>query len=135
MAQPVELIEQALADLQRRVGIEPKIAETAGDAQAFEFPEFAVAEAVPASAPRSARRHVRIELGKTRLAPASVAGLSAGSLVPLDRAAGDPVDLVVDGRLYARGELLNLNGTLCVRICELAASRGAPDPERSCIPG
>ena len=45
--------------------------------------------------------------------------LRRGSVVPLDKLAGDPVDVFVNGRLVARGEVLVLNDNFCVRIAEL----------------
>ena len=45
--------------------------------------------------------------------------LRKGSVVPLDKLAGDPVDIYVNGRLIARGEVLVLNDNFCVRVAEL----------------
>ena len=42
-------------------------------------------------------------------------------MVPLDKLAGDPVDVYVNGRLIARGEVLVLNDNFCVRVAELIA--------------
>jgi flagellar motor switch protein FliN/FliY len=42
-------------------------------------------------------------------------------VVPLDKLAGDPVDIYVNGRLIARGEVLILNDNFCVRVAELVA--------------
>ena len=39
----------------------------------------------------------------------------------LDKLAGDPVDIFVNGRLIARGEVLILNENFCVRVAELMA--------------
>ena len=40
-------------------------------------------------------------------------------MVALDKLAGDPVDIYVNGRLIARGEVLVLNDNFCVRVAEL----------------
>jgi flagellar motor switch protein FliN/FliY len=40
----------------------------------------------------------------------------------LDKLAGDPVDVYVNGRLVARGEVLVLNDNFCVRVSELVGS-------------
>jgi flagellar motor switch protein FliN/FliY len=45
--------------------------------------------------------------------------LKRGSVVTLDKLAGDPVDVFVNGRLVARGEVLVLNDNFCVRVTEL----------------
>jgi flagellar motor switch protein FliN/FliY len=62
---------------------------------------------------------VSIELGTARLDDDSLAQLDTGSLVTLDRHADDPVDILVEGRLVARGELLVIEKELAVRIVEL----------------
>ena len=45
--------------------------------------------------------------------------LKRGSVVTLDKLAGDPVDVFVNGRLVARGEVLVLNDNFCIRVTEL----------------
>ena len=62
---------------------------------------------------------LRIELGRTHICREEVLKLRTGSVVPLDNAAGDPVDLCAGGRLIARGEVLVLNGNFGVRVVEL----------------
>ena len=62
---------------------------------------------------------LRIELGRTELLIEEVLKLREGSVVPLDKLAGDPVDILVNGRLIARGEVLVLNDNFCVRIAEI----------------
>jgi len=62
---------------------------------------------------------LRIELGRTELLIEEVLKLRDGSVVPLDKLAGDPVDILVNGRLVARGEVLVLNDNFCVRVAEI----------------
>jgi len=62
---------------------------------------------------------LRIELGRTELLIEEVLKLAEGSVVPLDKLAGDPVDIMVNGRLIARGEVLVLNDNFCVRVAEI----------------
>lgn len=64
---------------------------------------------------------VRIELGRTEMYLEDVLKLKRGAVVPLDKLAGDPVDVYVNGRLVARGEVLVLNDNFCVRVGELLA--------------
>ncbi len=47
--------------------------------------------------------------------------LNGGSIVELDKLAGDPVDVYVNDRRVARGEVLVLNDAFCVRISEVLA--------------
>ncbi len=62
---------------------------------------------------------LRIELGRAELLVDEVLSLKEGSVVPLDKLAGDPVDILVNGRLIARGEVLVLNDNFCVRVAEI----------------
>jgi flagellar motor switch protein FliN/FliY len=62
---------------------------------------------------------LRIELGRTELLIEEVVALKEGSVVTLDKLAGDPVDILVNGRLIARGEVLVLNDNFCVRVAEI----------------
>ena len=64
---------------------------------------------------------LRIELGRTQMRLDEVVGLRDGSVVTLDKLAGDPVDVLVNGRLVARGEVLVLNDNFCVRVAEILA--------------
>lgn len=65
--------------------------------------------------------NVRIELGRTRMLVEDVLRLNQGSVVELDKLAGDPVDVYVNDRHVACGEVLVLNDTFCVRISEIFA--------------
>lgn len=65
---------------------------------------------------------LKIELGRTRMRLEDVLKLRRGSVVTLDKLAGDPVDIYVNGRLVARGEVLVLNDNFCVRVAELIGS-------------
>ncbi len=62
---------------------------------------------------------VKIELGRCQMFVADVLKLAQGSVVELDKLAGDPVDVLVNDRLVARGEVLVLNDNFCVRISDI----------------
>lgn len=70
---------------------------------------------------------VTIELGRTEMLVEDVLRLAAGSIVELDKLAGDPVDVYVNGRLIARGEVLVLNDNFCIRISEILADMQEAD--------
>jgi flagellar motor switch protein FliN/FliY len=70
---------------------------------------------------RDVELDLKIELGRTHMYLEDVLKLRKGSVVPLDKLAGDPVDVYVNGRLIARGEVLVLNENFCVRVAELIA--------------
>ncbi len=117
-----EAIEQAEAAAQSIA------AETATDphvAEAEQLPDFAPLEQDPEHAAATlALLHdvdleVKIELGRTRMYVEDVLRLNENSVIELDKAAGDPVDIFVNDRHVARGEVLVLNENFCVRISEI----------------
>ncbi len=63
--------------------------------------------------------NVKIELGRSKMFVEDVLKLSEGAIVELDKLAGDPVDVFVNERLIARGEVLVLNENFCVRINQI----------------
>ncbi|UCF32864.1 MAG: flagellar motor switch protein FliN [Phycisphaerales bacterium] len=69
---------------------------------------------------------VKIELGRTSMLVEDVLELGEGSVVELDKLAGDPVEVYANERLVARGEVLILNDNFCVRISEVVSN----DPHR-----
>ncbi len=95
----------------------------AGNAQPFSFEEFSKSgggsESVAIKTLHDVELDIRIELGRTELLIDEVLQLRDGSVVPLDKLAGDPVDVIVNERLIARGEVLVLNDNFCVRITEI----------------
>ena len=76
---------------------------------------------------RDVELDLRIELGRTHMHLEEVLKLCKGAVVPLDKMAGDPVDIYVNGRLIARGEVLVLNDNFCVRVAELVAGDASAD--------
>jgi flagellar motor switch protein FliN len=71
---------------------------------------------------------VTVELGRTRMQLRQVLELQQGSVVELDRLAGDPVDVYVNERLLARGEVIVVDDKFGVRITELIAPGGEQRP-------
>lgn len=68
---------------------------------------------------RDVELELKIELGRTRMPLEEMMKLKSGSVVALDKLAGDPVDIYVNGRMVARGEVLVFNDNFCVRVAEL----------------
>ena len=95
-------------------------------AKPFELEDLIGAEGPPDKCSIDLLRDVdldlKIELGRTQMLLEDVLKLRKGSVVTLDKLAGDPVDLFVNGRLVARGEILVLNDNFCVRVAELVGS-------------
>ncbi|MBI3180454.1 MAG: FliM/FliN family flagellar motor switch protein [Deltaproteobacteria bacterium] len=65
---------------------------------------------------------VVVELGRIKLNTQQVARLRSGQILKLPRGPNDPVDLVVNGKLLARGELIEVDGELGVRLMQIAGS-------------
>lgn len=62
---------------------------------------------------------VTAELGRTRMVVREILDLVPGSVIELDRAAGSPVDVLVNGTLIARGEVVVVDEEFGVRITEV----------------
>jgi flagellar motor switch protein FliN/FliY len=74
---------------------------------------------------RDVQLDLKIELGRTHMQLEEVLQLKTGAVVTLDKLVGDPVDVYVNGRLIARGEVLVMNDNFCVRVAELVAGETA----------
>ena len=74
---------------------------------------------------RDVELDLKIEFGRTHMYLEDILKLRKGSVVALDKLAGDPVDIFVNGRLIAKGEVLVLNDNFCVRVAELIAGETA----------
>jgi flagellar motor switch protein FliN/FliY len=62
---------------------------------------------------------VTAELGRTRMSVRELLSLAPGAVIELDRAAGGPADLLVNGRLIARGEVVVIDENFGIRITEI----------------
>ena len=62
---------------------------------------------------------ISVELGRVRMTVREVVDLGTGSIVEVDKAAGEPVDVMVNGRLVARGEVVVIEDNFGVRITEI----------------
>ena len=68
---------------------------------------------------------VTVELGRTRMTVRELLALSPGTVLELDRAAGSPADLLVNGRLIARGEVVVLDEDFGLRVTEIVDEAAA----------
>lgn len=68
---------------------------------------------------RDVEMDVTVELGRTRMTVRNILSLLPGSVIELDRAAGAPVDLLVNGTLIGRGEVVVIDEEFGVRISEI----------------
>lgn len=62
---------------------------------------------------------VTIELGRTSMTVQDILGLGRGSVIQLDRLAGEPIDVFVGDRRFAEGEVVIIGETFGVRITRI----------------
>ena len=62
---------------------------------------------------------VTVELGRTKRSVKEVLELSSGSIIELDKLAGEPVDILVNSRLIAKGEVVVIDENFGVRITDV----------------
>ena len=63
---------------------------------------------------------IAVELGRVSTTAEEVVSLKVGHVFDLNRVAGEPLDLSVNGKVVARGELVEIDGNLGIRILSLA---------------
>lgn len=120
--------QAAVNDLQSSAGDEDAKAVAGGEVRGpnLDLPNFqqvlADVEASGIDLLHDVELHVKIELGRTHMLIEDVLRLAEGSVVELDKLAGDPVDVFVNDRLVARGEVLVLNDNFCVRVNEIVST-------------
>jgi flagellar motor switch protein FliN/FliY len=62
---------------------------------------------------------ISVELGRVKMMVREVLDLGTGSIIEVDKAAGEPVDVMVNGRLVAKGEVVVIEDNFGVRITEI----------------
>jgi len=62
-----------------------------------------------------------VEIGRARLPIKDLLALNQGSIVGLDRSVGEPLDLMVNGTLIARGEVLESDGQFGLRLLDVVS--------------
>ncbi len=118
-------IERLLAEAERTIASADPSSGIRPEVRPFELVEFTNDapnyEDAQTDPHRDLELNLAIEFGRARIDLQDVLRLRKGSIVPLDKLATDPVDIVVNGRLIAKGEVLVLNDNFCVRVAELVA--------------
>jgi len=97
------------------------------EAQAVEFPSFDQQATKPGSDNLDLLMDVglklRVELGRTKMLVEDILKLTQGSVIELNKLAGDPVDILVNERLVAKGEVLVVDDNFCIRVTEIISPR------------
>ena len=65
--------------------------------------------------------NISVELGRNKMSIQELLQLSPGAAIELDKSAGDPLDIMVNGRLVARGEAVVVNDKFGVRITDIVS--------------
>lgn len=126
--QALDVAEEAAQTIKKETG-------SAGVATSFKLPDIAngaVASGDQAnglSLLNDVTLKVKIELGRTHMYVEDVLNLNKDAVIELDKAAGDPVDIFVNDRLVARGEVLVLNENFCIRVSEIIDQSDTPSSE------
>ena len=103
-----EVAEQAIDDAARAVEV------TAN--QLDELAPAAQGDAIGIDHLMDVPVRVTVEVGRTRLPLAQLVELRPGSVLQLDREAHEPADILVNGKVVARGEIVTISGNYGVRI-------------------
>ncbi|MGI9263619.1 MAG: flagellar motor switch protein FliN [Gammaproteobacteria bacterium] len=62
-----------------------------------------------------------LEVGRTKMSVGNLLRLTQGAVVELDRLAGEPLDVLVNGQLLARGEIVVINDKFGIRLIDVIA--------------
>ena len=108
-----------------------------------QFPTAGDGAPEPASSPASLedlRRlsevpvEVSVEIGRAQMTVGETLGLHQGSVITLDRMAGEPVDLLVNGTLIARGEVVVIDEQFGLRVTRVLGESDDREAVRSSLP-
>lgn len=91
----------------------------AASVEAFVFPNAASADAANLDLVMDVELNVTLRFGQRQLALREVLELTSGSVVELDRQVDEWVELVLDGRVVARGEAVIIDGNYGMRVTQL----------------
>ena len=132
---PKSMLEEYAAELTPTPG---ELAATLGPAQ--RKPAAAEARKAPEEAPAPTRNlemvmripvTVKIVLGSATMPVANLMRLGRGAVIPLDRRIGEPVDVVVNGRIVARGEVVVVdegNSRFGIKVTEVVGPSDTDKP-------
>lgn len=89
-----------------------------------EFPDLSGAAQPPSAAPnlelvKDIEVVLTVELGRTKMVIQDILELTPGKVIELDRLAGEPLDILVNGTLLARGEVVVVDENFGVRLTSI----------------
>ena len=115
--QPFDTTAAAAAAIDVDFGVDPaggQLDPVPGTAPAADDADLARLHNVPVE--------LAVEIGRTRMTIGDTLGLGPGSIITLNRMAGEPVDLLVNGRPIARGEVVVIDEEFGLRVTEVVGS-------------
>lgn len=65
--------------------------------------------------------HVTVEVGRSKILIKDLLAMREGNVIELDKLAGEPLDLYVNGRLIARGEAVLINEKFGIRLTDVVS--------------
>lgn len=115
-ANPQSIVPTAFDEVEQGEGPPMLPGEVTAPAPASAPPRLAALYDVPVK--------VEAVLGGAKMRVDELLGTGPGSVIELDRRVGEPVDVLVNGRLLARGELVLIEGGLGVTLTEIVRQEG-----------
>ena len=88
------------------------------------FARLSLVDSRPLSLLHDVEMGVTAELGRRRMTVRDLLSLTPGAVIELDRAAGSPVDVLVNGTVIARGEVVVVDEEFGIRISEIVVDGG-----------
>ncbi len=107
-------VEQAIDDASEAVSVQ--------NSELQELDPSASGEPIGLDSLMNVPVRVTVRLGRTRLTLSELVSLAPGSLIPLDREAHEPADILVNGKLIARGEIVTIDEKYGVRISSVESA-------------
>ncbi len=99
--------------------------EPQADIKEVSFPQFTGSAQAPGAPNNKLLMDVQmtltVELGRTKMYIKQILGLGEGSIIELDKLAGEPVDLLVNGKLIAKGEVVVIDENFGVRVTDIVS--------------
>jgi flagellar motor switch protein FliN len=124
MSRPEEQTTQAIESAEKPV-------ESAAAQSSAKPSGFSAAGSAAAPLLMGVKLPIRVLMGRTQMPLRDIARLGSGSVVELDCSPDDPVDIIVNDRLIARGEIVVVGGNYGVRITQIASREQSPRETKS----
>lgn len=120
------MVESNTTDTESGQGTSPSGSDKDFQAPAFEKVPDGAAAGGPSAEPDidvilDVPVTLSLEVGRAKMSVGELLRLNQGAVVELDRKAGDPLDVLVNGALVARGEIVVVNDKFGIRLTEVVS--------------